>query len=150
VGATHARSSSEGLVVDAELGGAACATASFVVEPIWDPKRRVVTARAVRPLAGEHARLAAAISPGALDAIAEAIRARLAIGLPFDDEAIEQNLTDATKLAVGQPVTLSLHVRERGAEGLFVVESGLEGRFRAEGTLRAVGRDVESPKKQRP
>lgn len=150
VGSVRARTSSEGLVVDAELGGATCATASFVVEPAWDPKRRLVIARAMRPLAGEHARLAAAISPAALDALAAAIRGRLAIGLPFDDEAIEQNLTDAAKLAAGQPVTLSLHVRERGAEGLFVVPSGLEGRFHAEGTLRAVGRDVEPPKKPKP
>lgn len=132
------RSAKEGLVLDADVTGAACGVVSFVAEIAWDPKRRVVGAAAVRPLDGEQARLGAGVDLGALGG---ALAARLSIALPFDDEAIERNLLDAAKLAGDGPVSVTVRVRERAPEGVFVLGDGLEGRFRADGTARATVRE---------
>jgi hypothetical protein len=144
VTSARARSAKEGLVLDADVVGPSCGTVRFVADVAWDPKRRAVVASAVRPMDGEQARLGAAVD---LAALGKAIGARLAIGLPFDDEAIERNLADAAKLAADGPVTVSITVRERASEGLFLLGDGLEGRFRAEGTARAIGREIPDKKR---
>jgi hypothetical protein len=44
-------------------------------------------------------------------------------------------------------VTVTVKVRDRAAEGIFVLNDGLEGRFRAEGTVHAAFREKAPAKK---
>ncbi len=126
IGALTLRASKDGLVLDASISGTTCGVLSMIATPAWDAKKKklVVSSLRVRTQGTQ------------LQAIADALRPKLELSLPLDDEQIAKTIVDLKPVVPGEGPDLDLAVSERKSEGVVVSEQGVEARFELKGSAK--------------
>jgi len=126
IGALTVRVAREGIVIDAAVSGTTCGVLSLLAVPSWDEKRRLLVLSSLTPrTTGPH-----------LQAIADALRAKLEMPLPLDSESMAKVIGDLKPVLPGEGPALDLVMGDRKCERVVWTKHGVEARFELKGSVK--------------